>query len=420
MKPAPPLTPTDSHPPKVSVIIPARNEEANLGRCLRSVLAQQGIAFQVIVVDDHSADRTAFIARQIIQEFSVTDVAAPNLDGGPYLPAVGKCGKSASVDKYGTGTPKPPAIVIEARRPLPAGWTGKANALCTALPHAQTEWLLFTDADTEHAPGSLAAAVQEAERHRADLFSLSPEQEVSGFWERALMPVVFSELATTFRPQDVSDPAKPIAAANGQYLLIRRAVYEAVGGHAAVAADLLEDVALARRVKAAGHALRFRLGEGMVRTRMYRGLPQMREGWTKNLALLFPDADALACRRLAEFAALIALPPVTAAAWRNRILPSGKISPSGKNNRALRYGLLAASAAVWGNFLRRTRKAHFDPLSTALAFCGLPLFARLLARSARAHRDGQVQWKGRNYCISPASAKIEGHAPTKSSVEPTR
>ncbi len=415
MKPAPPVTPTDSHPPKVSVIIPARNEEANLGRCLRSVLAQQGIAFQVIVVDDHSTDRTALIARQIMQEFSVTDVAAPNLVGGPYLPAVGKCGEIASIDKYGTGTPAPPAIVIEARRPLPAGWTGKANALCTALPYAQTEWLLFTDADTEHAPGSLAAAVEEAERHRADLFSLSPEQEVSGFWERALMPVVFSELATTFRPQDVSDPAKPIAAANGQYLLIRRGVYEAVGGHAAVAADLLEDVALARRVKAAGHALRFRLGKGMVRTRMYRGWRQMREGWTKNLALLFPDADRLACRRLAEFAALITLPPATAAVWRNRIVPSGC-----KNNRALRYGLLAASAAVWGNFLRRTRKAHFDPLSTALAFCGLPLFARLLARSARAHRDGRVEWKGRNYCISPASAKIEERSRAKPSVEPTR
>jgi GT2 family glycosyltransferase len=364
MKPAPPASSTlAAETPKVSVIIPARNEEANIGRCLRSILAQQGIAFQVIVVDDHSTDHTAEIARQLAQEFSAQ----------PGAPSV---------------------IVIAARRPLPTGWTGKANALCSAVPLARSDWLLFTDADTEHAPGSLAAAVQEAEQHGADLFSLSPEQEVEGLWERALMPVIFSELATTFRPRDVSDPAKPIAAANGQYLLIRRSVYHEVGGHAAVAGDLLEDVALARRVKGAGHVLRFRLGKGMVRTRMYRGLQQMREGWTKNLALLFPGASSLACRRMAEFVVLVALPPAAAGAWVAKAGP-------------VRYALLGAAAAAWGNFLLRTRKAHFDPLSTALAFCGLPLFAGLLLRSARAHRDGRVEWKGRNYCVSSASATIE-------------
>src|SRR5208283_5169014 len=96
-----------------------------------------------------------------------------------------------------------------------------------------------------------------------------------------------------------------------QYLLIRRSVYQAVGGHAAVAADLLEDVALARRVKGAGYVLRFRLGKGMVRTRMYRGLRQMQQGWTKNLALLFPDASTLAHHRIAEFGVLVAMPSVT-------------------------------------------------------------------------------------------------------------
>ena len=190
--------------------------------------------------------------------------------------------------------------------------------------------------------------------------------------------------------------SKPVAAANGQYLLIRRAVYQAIGGHAAVAGEVLEDVALARRAKAAGYSLRFRIGKGMVRTRMYRGWRQMREGWTKNLALLFPDANRLACRRMVEFAALAAMPSAACLA----------------NNRALRYALLGASAAAWGNFLLRVRKAHFDPLSTALAACGLPLFAGLLVRSAKAHRDGRVEWKGRNYYISPASAKIEeGSAP---------
>ncbi len=375
--------------PKVSVIIPARDEQANISRCLRSILAQQGIAFQVIVVDDHSTDRTAEITCRLM----AGGAGGTERVGGPYLPAVGKCG---------SGSPLPlseqpsQAVLIEARSPLPAGWTGKANALASALPHAKGEWLLFTDADTEHAPGSLAAAVQEAEQYRADLFSLSPEQQVEGFCERALMPVIFAELATTFRPRDVSDPVKPVAAANGQYLLIRRAVYHAIGGHAAVAGDVLEDVALARRAKSAGYSLRFRIGKGMVRTRMYRGWREMREGWTKNLALLFPDAHRLACRRMVEFAALAVLPSAACLA----------------KNRALRYALLGASAAAWGNFLLRVRKAHFDPLSTALAACGLPLFAGLLLRSARAHREGRVEWKGRDYYISPASAKIdEGSAP---------
>jgi glycosyltransferase involved in cell wall biosynthesis len=391
MKPAPPASSTAAaETPKVSVIIPARNEEANIGRCLRSILSQQGIVFQVIVVDDRSTDRTAEIARQVAQEFN----GPPDARRG--------CACWGGSAQSGAGRPR--AIVIEARRPMPAGWTGKAHALCSALPLARGDWLLFTDADTEHAPGSLAAAVQEAEQHGADMFSLSPEQEVEGLWERALMPVIFSELATTFRPRDVSDPAKPIAAANGQYLLIRRSVYHEVGGHAAVAGDLLEDVALARRVKGAGHVLRFRLGKGMVRTRMYRGLQQMREGWTKNLALLFPDASSLACRRMAEFVVLVALPPAAAGAWIAKVGP-------------VRYALLGAAAAAWGNFLLRTRKAHFDPLSTALAFCGLPLFAGLLLRSARAHRDGRVEWKGRNYCVSSASAKIEEGARAERFVE---
>jgi glycosyltransferase involved in cell wall biosynthesis len=398
--------------PKLSVIIPARDEEANIGRCLRSILAQQGIAFQVIVVDDHSTDRTAEIARQVAQEFAAapdggsaaqSDAcqpgpptrAADNAIGCGGLDCHARALYISSIEEAAVaGVGPAPVIVIEARRPLPAGWTGKANAISSALPHAESDWLLFTDADTEHAPGSLSAAVREAEQHGADLLSLSPEQQVEGFWERALMPVIFAELATAFRPRDVSDPTKSVAAANGQYLLIRRAVYQAVGGHAAVAADLLEDVALARRVKGAGYVLRFRLGKGMVRTRMYRGLRQMREGWTKNLALLFPDAGSLAYRRLAEFAALVALPPAAAALWLAKAGP-------------LRYALLGAAAVAWGNFLRRTRQAHFDPLSSALAFCGLPLFASLLLRSARAHRNGQVEWKGRNYCVSPASAKIE-------------
>src|SRR5262249_21736626 len=148
-------------------------------------------------------------------------------------------------------------------------------------------WLLFTDADTVHKPGSLARAVAEAEGHHAALLSYSPEQEVRTFWEKAVMPVIFAELAATYPPQKVNEPASPIAAANGQYLLITREAYDAVGGHAKIASDLLEDVAMARLVKVSGRKIFFRYGGDAVRTRMYRSWSHMKEGWTKNLALLF-------------------------------------------------------------------------------------------------------------------------------------
>ena len=139
----------------------------------------------------------------------------------------------------------------------------------------------------------------------AALLSYSPEQEVHGFWERAVMPVIFAELAGRYRPAEVSDPRSAVAAANGQYLLISREAYEAVGGHAGVAGDLLEDVALARAVKRSGRGIFFRFGGDGVRTRMYRSFAQLREGWTKNLALLFPSPLRLAVVRLLEFGLIV-------------------------------------------------------------------------------------------------------------------
>ncbi|HZD31216.1 MAG TPA: glycosyltransferase, partial [Candidatus Angelobacter sp.] len=228
--------------PEVSVIVPARNEEANLGACLASLVEQVGSTYEIIVVDDHSTDRTREIAACL------------------------------------------PVTVIEAQE-LPMGWSGKCNACWSGAQIARGKWLLFTDADTQHAPNSIAQGLAEAEATGAALLSYSPQQEVGSFAERALLPVVFAELATTFRPQEVSDPNSPAAAANGQYLLIRRDAYDAVGGHPAVAMAILEDVELARLVKRAGLRLQFRMSD-VVRTRMYRTFGQMWEGWTKNLALL--------------------------------------------------------------------------------------------------------------------------------------
>jgi len=332
--------------PIVSVIIPARNEEVCLESCLKSLVDQEGIPFEIIVVDDGSTDAT----RKIAESFrSVRVMAAP---------------------------------------PLPEGWGGKSNAVAYGARHARGDWFLFTDADTIHKPGSLSRAVSEAERHSADLLSYSPEQIVKTFWERAVMPIVFAELAATFKPREVSDPRSSVAAANGQYLLVRRHAYELIGGHSSIAHTLLEDVDLARSIKEAGGRLFFRYGGDAVKTRMYRSFRQLCEGWTKNLALLFPDARELAATRMAEFATIAAALAVSTAFafFQHFIFAAG-------------FALL--TAAFWTRFLKRIRLAHFGAFSEMLAIFGLPMFAWLLRRSVSSYARGEVTWKGRSYPAPP-------------------
>jgi glycosyltransferase involved in cell wall biosynthesis len=333
-------TETAVQDPTVSVIVPARNEESCLADCLRSLIAQTGVNFEIIVVDDHSIDRT----REIAKSF-------------------------------------PEVQVIEAG-PLPAGWTGKNNAVTIGARQARGEWLLFTDADTIHLPGSLAASLKEAHENGVELLSYSPEQIAVTFWEMAILPVVFAELARQYSPAKVSDPASPIAAANGQYILIRRETYEAVGGHTAIAGNILEDVALARAVKTSGRKIRFRYAADRVRTRMYRNYAQLRDGWTKNLALLFPNPGRLAAQTsfwwtfpFANLLLPLFVPTIVHHAWW--FVPGG---------------------LVFARNTGRMRRANFDVAMEFLgALFGMPMFAYLLLRSKRARANGSINWKGRTY-----------------------
>src|SRR5437763_525803 len=306
--------------PVVSVIVPARNEEACLALCLESLVAQTGINFEIIVVDDDSTDRTAEIARSF--EVSVARFErVRNIGKGTTSGRAEQQASTANDTVEGGALPvidtQTSGSCLELRLipagPLPEHWTGKNNAMSAGAKIANGKWLLLTDADTVHKPGSLARAVAEAEQHGAALLSYSPEQEVRSFWEKAVMPVIFAELATTYPPKKVNAPASPIAAASGQYLLISREAYDAVGGHTKIASDLLEDVAMARLVKSSGRKIFFRYGGDAVRTRMYRSWSQMKEGWTKNLALLFPRSRALAFLRMAEL--LLIVGNLTAAIW---------------------------------------------------------------------------------------------------------
>lgn len=333
------------NPPTVAVqvIIPARNEEDCLGRCLNSLVRQQGIPYQITVVDDGSTDSTRAIAESF-----------------------------------------PGVRVISAGEPQ-NGLSGKCNALIRGVEGANAEWLLFTDADTFHYPGSLAAAIKEAEERGVDLLSYSPEQETASWYERMLMPVVYAELTRVYPTDKINDPADPAVAANGQYILVRRIVYQGLGGHQAVANKLLEDVELARIFKQTNHKIWFRFGEGKVRTRMYRSFAAMWEGWTKNLVLLFPHPLRLAGLRGLEFLAIVAL-------------AVGSVILASFNFGVAAVGVGCAAGLLWALFLFRIRRAHFSWHANLLALFGLPFFSSLLIRSWLHSRvRGAVTWKGRKY-----------------------
>ncbi|HWF03042.1 MAG TPA: glycosyltransferase family 2 protein [Candidatus Angelobacter sp.] len=332
------------------VIIPARNEDDCIGRCLESLVAQEGISFQIIVVDDGSQDRTRAIAESF-----------PNVQ------------------------------VISATEP-PPGVMGKCNALITGAAGSNAKWLLFTDADTIHHPGSLAAAVKEAEERHVDLLSYSPEQETKSWWELAVMPVVFAELTRTYPTDRVNDPADPAVAANGQYILVRREAYEALGGHGAVANKILEDVELARLFKASHYKIWFRFGGGLVRTRMYRTFRAMCDGWTKNLALLFRHPLALAALRGLEFVFITLFLGLGLFLFARDKFRDGA-------------WMLGLGMLFYLNFIIRIRRAHFPWRANLVSFLGLPLFVSLLVRSyIHSHVRGELTWKGRKYPQSAPEA----------------
>jgi glycosyltransferase involved in cell wall biosynthesis len=339
---------------ELSVIIPARNEERNLPVCLESLLVQDsslfplGTDWELIVVDDHSADRTRVVAQQAATKYrGVRVLEAPSLS-----------------DTQGA-------------------FTGKTNACWFGAQHARGKWLLFTDADTMHEPNDLRHALHEAEKYKADLLSYSPRQIVSGLAQRALMPLIFSELASVYPPAEVNDPNRRAAAANGQFLLVERGAYFAIGGHRAVGGSVLEDVDLAWNMKRAKRVIRFRYAPDALSTRMYRGFGDMVEGWTKNLALLFPHALRLVAWRTLDI--LLMLLPLLI--W---LLP---------------YLVLWQRAAIVLLWLRtvlrfytRVARSHFGFVNCALSVFGLPLFILLLVRSwMQHHMFHRVAWKGRQY-----------------------
>jgi len=277
---------------------------------------------------------------------------------------------------------------------LPKGWTGKAHAAALGARAAAGEWLLFTDADTEHLAGSLGELLDRAENEHVDLLSVSPGQETPTWWEKSVIPMVYVKLASLFSFEEVSDPHSPAAAANGQYLLVRKDVYERSGGHEAVKGEILEDVELAKRIKAHGAKLLFLPGARWVRTRMYHTFGEMWQGWTKNLYLLYAGN---VYKMVAAVASLWMLDLFPVLAFLGACLwlvfaRTGSVAALA----ALSFFVLALMRQ-W-NYGRALVRLGFEPALASYQAAGAALLGALMLSSLRTYRaKGNIKWKGRHY-----------------------
>ena len=353
-----PASPPSGPLPLVSLIVPARNEQRNIRRCVECLLAQTYPNFELIVLDDRSTDATP----DILRELAARDGRLRVLRG---------------VD-------------------LPPGWAGKPHALAQAAAQARGGWLCFVDADTFPAPEALASVHAEARRRGADLFTIMTEQEVGSFWERTVLPLVLTALSVGFSARKVNDPRRKDAIANGQFILIRHAVYRAVGGHTALRDSIVEDRDLAALVKSAGYRLVLADGRQVARTRMYTSLPEMWEGWTKNIFLGLKSSPGLLL--LGAFGALLLLFAALALPlWLAAGLVWGSTVPGSGG-----WAVALEAAAVWAYLLgwrARVLSEMHVPFWYALTVpLGAVVFAAMMLASTWKVLSGQgVTWKGRRY-----------------------
>ena len=244
----------------LTVVVPAYNEAANIAACLTSLLRSEDPCgdWQVLLVDDRSSDATVAIAEAAAGACGATEPRFSLLDAGP--------------------------------RPVGERWVGKNWACSRAMEQVVSEWVLFVDADVRLQPATLRRALAQATTDGADLLSLAPRLSCGCLAEWLVQPIMASLLGLGFPIEAANDPDSPVAFAAGPFMLFRRSVYAAIGGHRDLAAEVVEDLALARRIKQGGHRLRYLLALDALDLRMYSDFASLWEGWTKNW-LLGLDGD---------------------------------------------------------------------------------------------------------------------------------
>ena len=355
VEPTPPPPPTA---PLISICVPARNEEHNIRACVEAMLAQDYPNFEIIVLEDRSTDSTSEILR----------------------------GFAAQNDKL--------RVILGSD--LPSGWAGKPHALYQAAASTRGEWLCFVDADTFIVTETLSSVYAKAVETKADLFTIITFQIMGSFWEKTVMPLVMTALSVGFSPRKVNDPSTRDAIANGQFIFIKRTVYDAIGGHERVKDQIVEDKAISEQVKWNGYRLVVADGMKVARTRMYTSLPTMWEGWTKNIYLGLREQPGLLL--LGAFGATLAV----IAALFLPVWPLLGLWWSLNGGGLTAAAIVAEALILWAYLLTvRARIAHrmgisrWWALSTPL---GAGVFAAMMLTSAWKVLSGQgVTWKGRSY-----------------------
>jgi hypothetical protein len=352
--------------PRVTVVIPARNERHNIGACVRSVLATTYPALEVIVVDDHSDDGTAAAARGAAE-------------GDPRLRVVSA-----------------PA--------LPDGWFGKQWACATgaraSFGKSPEDVLCFADADTTHAPDLVGRAVNAMRAFDAGLLSVVGRQELATFWERVAQPHVLAVLALRYGGTEhvTHSPRVSDKIANGQCLFVRRAAYERAGTHAAVRRAVSEDLVLAQRVFTAGSPVALVTGGPQLATRMYSSLGDLVRGWRKNMYAGGREAMPLGWLGQAIYPLLLLFPPMAMLA-PVALLAGGALGLARAPTVAWAAVAAAASLVYWGIAYRKLALSPLYALTYPLG-SGVLLWIVLGAIA----RGSRVSWKGRDYTVGMANS----------------
>jgi chlorobactene glucosyltransferase len=343
-------------PPLVSVIVPARNEARNIERCVRSLLSSRWPALEVIIVDDRSEDDTGKLARAL----AAADARVRVIDG----------------------------------EPVPKGWFGKQWACAQGANAARGSTLIFTDADTAHAPTLIPRSMHAMRTRALDFLTVGGFQELDSFWERVVMPQIFYMIATRYGGAGSVNRARRSRdkIANGQYLCFTRACYDAIGGHASVRGKAAEDLALAQLVHARGMRGELVIGAHDLSTRMYTSLAEVVNGWTKNIVTA--GADTLPAGVLPRLLLPVLL----------LIVPLMHLAPPAMLIASL-FAPVASDAVMWGAVCSALLLVWWAFIYVG-AFRQSPLYALTLPLGAvivlfiiaRATIRGRgVEWKGRRY-----------------------
>lgn len=344
--------------PMVSVILPARNEERYIARCLDSLLAQDYSNFEIIAINDSSTDKTG----EIMKEYAARDPRVVHVDA--------------------------PA--------KPEGWAGKNWACHQAYLHAKGEVLLFTDADTEHSSSAMSLALGQLVSQNLDALTAVPKLICNDFWTKITLPALATFLHTRFSPLRVNDPNTKTGYFFGSFFAITRSTYEAVGTHEGVRHELVEDGALGGKVKKDKFRLKMVRGERQIEAVWARDLPTLWHGLRRLMIPLYYQNRSGACMMAAAvffilFAPFAFLPYLPAAAL------AGNVS-----FQILLGVQLATVALVIATTAVQCRLGVFESPAYALAspLSGAIISFGFLSAIADASKKGAVSWRGRQYTIS--------------------